>query len=230
MKKLIILLNLLMITIFGIAQKVEVVSLDQKIEKLPRTGIAIYLELDKNDVENLWKKQLKEYGKLEKESGNYFINGASVKAVTSSSVRVLSIVESTSQGTMVWLALDKGDTYIKKGDSGYEEMKKLLYDFGVMAYRNDVMKQIEEAEKAHAKALKNQEKTVKDGERLANSLTRNGENKVRLEQELVKNGEEKVQLEQDIKQNIADQKKAAEEFETMQKLLDDVRKKLHDIH
>lgn len=230
MKKLIILLNLFCISLISFSQKVEVISLDQKIEKIPRIGVATYIELDKKDIDGLWKKQLKEYGKVEKDNGIFYVNIANVKNISSSPMKVISIVDKTSQGTMIWLAIDKGDTYIKKGESGYDEMKKILYDFGIMAYRNDVMEQLKKAEKAHAKALRNQERTVKTGENLSKSLTRNGEQKVKLEENLVKNGEQKVELEQNIEQNLADQKKAAEELEQMQKVVDDVKAKLHDIH
>lgn len=230
MKKLIILFNLLLISLISFSQKVEVVSLDQKVEKIPRIGVATYIELDKGDIESLWKKQLKEYGKVEKESGVYYVNIANVKNISSSPVKILSMVDKTSQGTMIWIAIDKGDTYIQKGEGGYDEMKKMLYDFGIMAYRNDVMEQLKKAEKAHAKALRNQEKTVKTGENLSKSLTKNGEQKVKLEENLVKNGEQKVELEQNIEQNLADQKKASEELEQMQKIVDDVKAKLHDIH
>lgn len=212
------------------SQKVEVVSLDQKIQKIPRIGVATYIELDKRDVEGLWKKQLKEYGKVEKESGVFYVNIANVKNISSSPVKIISMIDKTSQGTMIWLAIDNGDTYIKKGENGYEEMKKILYDFGIIAYRNDVMEQLKKAEKAHAKSLRNQERTVKVGENLSKSLTKNGEQKVKLEQNLVKNGEQKVEIQQNIKQNLADQKKAAEELEQMQKIVDDVKAKLHDIH
>ena len=53
MKKLLILTFLFTNLILGFSQKVEVISLDQKIEKMPRIGLATYIELDKSQVENL---------------------------------------------------------------------------------------------------------------------------------------------------------------------------------
>lgn len=229
MKKLFIIISLFFSIYFGFAQKVDVISLDQKIERIPRAGIATYIELDKRGVESLWKKNLKQYGKVEKEKGVYYVNFAKINEI-SNTVRILSKVESTSQGTMIWFSIDNGERYIKKGETNYKIAEKILYDFGIMAYRDDVMDQVKDAEKAHAKAIRNQEKTVKKGENLSNSLRKNGEEKVRLENALVKNAENKKELEQNIEQNKADQKKAYKDVEQMQNSLDAVKEKLNHIH
>ncbi|MCP4522420.1 MAG: hypothetical protein GY827_12125 [Cytophagales bacterium] len=229
MKKLILLLSLFFSFTFSYAQKVEVVSLDQKVQKIPHRGLATYIELDKKDVEKLWKKQLKQYGKLEKEKGVYYVNVASINSISSTPVRVISKVEKTSQGTMVWLAIDNGTTHIKKGVSGYDDMKELLKEFGITAYRDDVMKQIKEAEKAHAKALKNQEKMLKKAASLQKALARNDEEKTRLENALVENANKKKELEGDVAQNEADQEAAAENVQTMNEALEAVKDKLNHI-
>ncbi len=229
MKKLFIIIGIFFFISTGFAQKVSVVSLDQKIEKIPRSGIATYLELEKKDVEGLWKKHIKKYGKVEKEKGVYYVNIASVNGI-SGTVRVLSKLGSSSQGTMVWFTVDDGDHYIKKGESNYQAAEKILYDFGIMAYRNEVMNQISDAEKAHAKAIRVQEKTVKKAENLANNLRKNGEEKVRLENALVKNAENKKELEQNIEQNKVDQAAAAEDVEKKVKAVDILKKQLDDIH
>lgn len=229
MKKLFIIISLFLSITFTFAQKVDVISLDQKVEKIPRSGIATYIELDKKGTENLWKKHLKEYGKVEKEKGVYYVNFAKINNI-SGTVRILSKVESTSQGTMIWFTIDNGESYIKKGEDNYKTAKKILHEFGIMAYRNDVMEQIKDAEKAHSKAIRNQQKTVKKGENLSNSLRKNGEEKLRYENALVKNAENKKELEQNIEQNKADQKKASEDVQQMQQSLDAVKEKLNHIH
>lgn len=128
------------------------------------------------------------------------------------------------------MAVDLGDEWAQSGGKGWAAIEKILKEFGVKAYKEDIMIQIAAAEKALGKTVKEQEKTVKSGENLQSDLQQNGEDKIKLEQELKDNASQKVQLEKDIEQNKKDQQRMVGEVDKMKKAVDIVKQKLHQIN
>ena len=229
MKKILILSVFVFSALFTQAQKVTINQTDQKVNKITRPGASVYLELGEKEVKNLWKKRFKDFGKVTTSGGDYFIEIGTVPGI-SSTVRVISRVESSGKGTMVWMAVDMGDEWAQSGGKGWASIQKILKEFGVEAYKEDIMIQIDDAEKALGKTVKEQEKTVKSGENLQSDLQQNGENKIKLEQELKDNAAEKVQLEKDLEQNKKDQQRMMSEVDKMKKAVDIVKQKLHQIN
>lgn len=228
MKKLAIFLVVVFGALTVSAQKVTVNQNDQKVNKITRPGAAVYLELDQKEVKSLWKKKFKEFGKVTTSGGDYYIEAGQVPGI-SSTVRTISRVTSSGKGTMVWMAVDMGDEWSQRGGKGWSAIEKILHEFGVNAYKEDIMVQIAAAEKALSKTVKEQDKTVKEGENLQSDLQQNGENKIKLEQELKDNASQKVQLEKDIDQNERDQDRMSGEVDKMKKAVDIVKQKLHGI-
>ena len=229
MKKLIYSLLLIFGATLVHAQKISVNQMDQKVNKITRPGAAVYIELDEKDVKNLWKKRFKDFGKVSTSGGDYFIEAGTVTGINST-VRTISRVETSGKGTMVWMAIDMGDEWCQKGGKGWSSLEKVLYDFAVEALKEDIMNQISDAEKALDKTVKDQDKTMKEGENLQSDHQKNGENKIKLEQELKDNAAQKVQLEKDIEQNKKDQQRMVSEVDKMKKAVDIVKQKLHDVH
>lgn len=228
MKRLIVLSLACFLSLSTFAQgNMSVTERDMKVDKISRTGVALHLDLDKKFVKDLWKKKLKDYGKV---SGDLSMETASIPAVSSKNVRVLSAVESDGKGCIVWIAIDLGDKWVtKSGGTGYSSTEKLLKDFGKSCYREDINEQIKDAEKALEKVVKDEEGIVKDGEGLAHDLEKNAQEKVDLEQDLKNNADEKVKLEADIVQNKKDQEAAKKEVAKYQKAVEVVKQKLDQI-
>ncbi len=228
MKKIFTLLFASFLAVSTFAQfTVSVSERDMKVDKISRTGLALHLDLDKKLVKDLWKKHLKEYGKV---NGDLSMETASIPAISSKNVRCLSMVESDGKGCIVWWAIDLGDKWVtKSGGTGYASAEKILKDFGKSCYREDINEQIQDAEKALEKVVKDEEKVVKEGESLAHDLEKNGEEKIRLQNELKENADEKVKLEADIAQNKKDQEAAKKEVAKYQKAVEVVKAKLDQI-
>lgn len=228
MKRLIVFSFACFLTLSTFAQgNMSVTERDMKIDKITRTGVAIHLDLDKKFVKDLWKKKLKEYGKV---NSDLSMESASVPAISSKNVRILSEVESDGKGCIVWWAIDLGDKWVtKSGGTGYSSAEKILKDFGKECYREDINEQIKDAEKALEKVVKDEESIVKDGEGLAHDLEKNASNKIDLEQQLKENADEKVKLEADIVQNKKDQEAAKKEVAQYQKAVEAVKAKLDAI-
>lgn len=231
MKKLTTFLLLLITINLATAQKVKVVEGNELIDKIPRSGLSTLIELDKKMVEKLWEKQLKSYGKVDESKGVYTIAIAKIPAVSSTPCIVTSIVKSSGKGTQIWWSIDMGKSHVTSSgnSSAYRAAEKVLYDFAISAYRDDVNEQLKEAEKAVANAVKTQEKEVKEGEGLVKDVEKNKQEKINLEQKIKENGENLVSLQKDIEQNKKDQSAAAQDVEKMKKAMEIVKQKLSQI-
>ena len=206
--------------------KVDVYESDKKVDKILRTGIALEVALDRKFVKELWRKKLKEYGKV---AGDMSVEIATIPAVSSNNVHLISEVESVGKGCKVWVAIDLGDTWLSKGSAAYKGMEKILNDFGNSCYRADIYEQIKEAEKNLEKKVKEDEKIIKKGDQLVNELDKNAKNKIKLEEEIKKNGEDKITLEEDIEKNKKEQEQSKKTVKEFRKQLDEVKLKLEQI-
>ncbi|MFL5727901.1 MAG: hypothetical protein ACJ75J_00320, partial [Cytophagaceae bacterium] len=184
--------------------------------------------LDDDEVEDEWKKQLKNYGKVEYSKGIYTVPVANVPSISSSPCRITSIVKSSGKGTQVWYSIDLGNSHVTSSgnSSAYKAAEKILNDFAILCYRDDINNQIKDAEKALSNSVKDQEKEVKEGEQLVKDVEKNKQEKINLEQKIKENGEQAVQLQKDITQNKTDQATAAQQVEKMKKALEVVKAKL----
>ena len=230
MKKLLIIALSLFSTPLMFAQTVTIFESESEINKTQRPGLETVLALDKKQVKDDWKKYLKQYGKVEVSGNEYILKASKITSLSSSPVSIVSKVEKTKKGVTVFFAIDLGDKWITQSSVEYKNAEKILHDFGVTAYKNEINNQIKEAEKQLDKTLKAQNKTEKDGENLENKLKKNGEDKIKLENDLVKNKEDKIQLEKEIESNKEDQKKMKGEVGKSEKALEIVKEKLNKVH
>lgn len=226
MKKISLFIILLSMITLSIAQKIVVKDQDYEIEKINRTGLAVVIELDKKFVQDLWKDKLKDLGKVNSSKGEFIIDVAQLPEVSSSPVKIYSVVEKVSHGTMVWLAIDMGSSLVTPGQKGYKSAVKVLEDFAKSCFIADINEQIKDAEKAKEDAIKDQEKMIKEGDKLSNELSDNAKEKEKLEQELVENGNEKVTIEKNIEQNKKDKVAAKDNVKEMEKAVEVVKAKL----
>lgn len=186
-----------------------------KVGKIQTTGMAIHIDLDKDEIKDDWKKRLKGLGKVESQSGVYKIESANMNEVSSQPVRVLSKIESTSKGTRVWISVNTGTGYVKSGTGGHGNVKKYLEDFAKRMYKTDIERQVTDAQKALETSRKNQAKVIGTGEQ--------------LQKDLEENEQEKIELDQSIEQNTSDQEAAVQNVADMEKALELVNAKLEKL-
>lgn len=218
MKKIALAGLALLLSVASFAQKdIQVVSRDYEIEKIGRDGLATTIELDKKYVRDLWKKQLKSYGKYSSKGSTYIVPVAQISSVSSDPVKLYSAVESSGKGTLVWLAIDMGNKHVVEGGEGYKAAENLLTDFAKSCYREDVQEQLKDAEKALESSVKKQDKISKEGEKLSKNFESNASEKNKLEEALSDNAKEKNQLQKDIDQNKKDRDAVDSEVDKMKK-------------
>lgn len=199
---------------------ISVVSAHTQVQQVEREGMQVTIELEEKFVTKSWIQKMKTFGKVESDKNSYVIHGASIPDV-SSSCTVYSTVFKTKSGTVIFWAIDLGSMYVTQGHEHYEKAKKKLYSYAKEIYIADVNIQIASAEGALNGSVKTQEKLVKQGESLKNSLQKNAKDKTDLERKLVDNGTEFKRLEsEEIRlEGRMKEVKATENYEEQQKLL-----------
>lgn len=222
---------LLLVANFVLAQKPTVSEGQEILNDITRTGMFTVVNLDNKTLDKAWEKKLKEYGKVSSSKGIYTITGAEIPGVTSKPAQVYSVVKKEKNGTKIWWAIDLGTSFVTSStNSGaYSGASKILSDFAIASYKEDINIQIAEAEKELGKTVKEYEKEVTNGQNLAKSVERNKQEKAALEQKLIDNANELKQLEKDIQTNKTDQEKAASEVEKMKKAVEVVKSKLDQV-
>src|SRR5690606_30161833 len=110
---------LVLFTLSGFTQKTVVVETEQTINGIPRKGQQISIQLDAKLVEKAWENYLKDkVGKLTSKNiltsnkGIYTIEQGKIEAIASTPLRIVSKVDVTEGGTLVWWSLDLGSAYV----------------------------------------------------------------------------------------------------------------------
>lgn len=231
MKRVAIIFFILISAFQSYSQKILIQEGSEIIDKVQRTGLYTIVNLDVKTVEKAWEKKLKDYGKVQSSKGVLSITGAEIPGVTSTPGKVYSIVTKDREGTKIWWAIDLGTSFVTTADGGssYRSASQILSEFAAECYREDINEQIEDAEKALSKTVKDYEKEVKEGENLVRDVDRNKQEKIDLENRLKENAQDLKQLESDIVQNKKDQESAQKEIEKMKQAVEVVKSKLNQI-
>jgi len=231
MKKSFIVSFLLLFSITCFAQKILIQEGSEVVDNIQRTGLYTIIKLDNKTVEKAWEKKLKNYGKVQSSKGVLSITGAEIPGVTSKPGQVYSKVLKTKDGAKVWWAIDLGSSFVStsEGGSSYRAASQILTDFAAECYRDDINKEIADAEKALSKTIKDHEKNIKEGENLVSSVEKNKQEKINLENKLKENAEDLKRLEKEIQQNKSDQERSRNDVSKMKEAVEVVKNKLNQI-
>jgi len=221
-----VLIVLLLSTTLGFGQKVIVEESEEFFKGMKRTGLQTVLVLEKDQIEKDWVKQLRSYGRVSGFMTEYVVQAAKVPSLSDTTVRLYSKVTQTPAGTRIWWAIDLGTEFISAASAKYNEAKKILHDFGVAMYIEDINDQVKDAEDAVKSASDMQVKKGKEQEKLYRDKDKVAQEKVKLLEELKVNKSDSIQTAQEIVQNGLDQQAATAETQKLKKALEIVRAKL----
>ncbi|WP_345163132.1 DNA repair ATPase [Pontibacter saemangeumensis] len=228
----IILAMLLMLTGVCQAQVVQVVEKEQDLHGVIRRGQQLSVEIDPKTVEKSWKDYLgKKAGKVKSSKGVYTVESAVIDTISNAPMRVVSVVSSSAQGSTVWWSLDMGVAYIDKDatPTEYAASERFLRGFARKLYRDDVLRQINEAEDVLRATKSEQDRVVKEANSIQQSIDKNRQRRKDLEAELVRNAEDLKQLELNVEHNTKQQEISRQQVQDMEKSVEAVRAKLKDI-
>lgn len=197
----------------------------EKIDQQSASGITLSMPIEGKFVEKEWENWLKSYGRVVAgRTGVLKVPSASIPALSSNPVNLLSKVSTSRDKATVFLAADLGSgNFVQSGSSEYTELESILKDF---ASRTGVNNELRLTEADLTTAQKNSDKLTRQSEKLQRDIERNKKEKETLLRRIDDNAKELVDLEKAVETNKTDRTNAATELENRKKAVEAVRVKL----
>lgn len=234
MKRILLLSGLMMLLSIGsYAQKSPVDEVDMSINNIPRKGQRVTIQLDNKRVEAAWNKQLSEkFGnKYKNNKGVITLADVVIEEIAPTPVRVLSKVDATPTGTSVWWSIDLGNAYLGREATPvqWKTAEKYLKDFARGMYREDLVAQITESEKALIASQNNHMAVIDKAKRIKEDIEKNKARKLEIQQMLAQNAAELLQYNNLIDQNLKEQEAARADIVGMRVALEAVKDRMTKI-
>lgn len=232
-RSVLILILICLATLGGYAQKSPVDEADKSINSIPRKGQQVSMQLDNRRVEAAWLKQLgdKFGSKLKNTKGVITLDGVIVEEIAPNPIRVISKVDATPTGTTVWWSIDLGNAYLGKESTPvqWKSAEKYLKDFARMMYREDLVSQISEAERALVASQNNHMAVIEKANTIKKDIEKNKARKLEIQQMLASNAAELQQFNNLIDTNLKEQEAARGDIVNMRVALEAVKDRLNKI-
>jgi len=217
----------------GYAQKSPVDETDMSINNIPRKGQRVSVQLDNRRVEAAWLKQLSDkFGsKLKNTKGVLTLDGVVIDEIAPNPIRVISKVDATPTGTTVWWSIDLGNAYLGKDATPvqWKSAEKYLKDFARMMYREDLVAQIAESERALVASQNNHMAVITKADAIKKDIEKNKVRKVEIQQLLAANAAELQQFNNLIDLNLKEQEAARGDIVNMRVALEAVKERMNKI-
>jgi hypothetical protein len=234
MKRNVLLLFLLLLGALHVsAQRSPVDESDQNINNIPRKGQRVSLQLDNKRVETSWIKQLNEQfpGKVKNNKGIITMDGVTIPDISPTPVRIISRVDALPTGTGVWWSIDLGNAYLGQAStpSQWKAGEKYLKEFARSMYREDLVAQITDAEKALVTSQNNHMAVISKADAIKKDIERNKARKIEIQQQLAANVAELQQLNNQVDANLKEQEAARADIVNMRVALESVKERMSKI-
>jgi hypothetical protein len=191
------------------------------------------LQLDNKRVETSWVKQLTEQfpGKVKNNKGVVTMDGVVIPEISATPVRVISRVDALPTGTGVWWSIDLGNAYLGREStpSQWKAAEKYLKDFARSMYREDLMAQIADAEKALVNSQNNNMSVIEKSNTIKKDIEKNKARKIEIQQMLAANAAELQQYNNMIDTNLKEQEAARADIVNMRVALEAVKERMTKI-
>ena len=219
---------------FGaLAQRSPVDETDNTIDGIPRKGQRVSIQLDNRRVEAAWLKYFNDKypGKVKNVKGVIKLDGVVVEDVSPTPVRVITKVDGIPTGTTVWWSIDLGNAYLGREATPvqWKAAEKYLKDFARGMYREDVVAQISEAEKALVQSQNNHAAIIAKVEVTKKDVDKNKARKLEIQQQLAQNAAELLQYNNLIDANLKEQESARADIVNMRVSLESVKDRMNKI-
>ncbi|GAB3851048.1 hypothetical protein GCM10028822_17240 [Hymenobacter terrigena] len=232
-RSVLILILICLATLGSYAQKSPVDEADKSINSIPRKGQQVSMQLDNRRVEAAWLKQLgdKFGSKLKNNKGVLTLDGVVIEEIAPNPIRVISKVDATPTGTTVWWSIDLGNAYLGKESTPvqWKSAEKYLKDFARMMYREDLVSQISEAERALVASQNNHMAVIEKANTIKKDIEKNKARKLEIQQMLAANAAELQQFNNLIDTNLKEQEAARGDIVNMRVALEAVKDRLNKI-
>ena len=232
-KKILLVLLLVLAGLRVSAQRSPVEEADKSVGNIPRKGQQVSIQLDNKRVEVSWVKQLSDQfpGKVKNNKGVVTMDGVIIPEISATPIRVISRVDALPTGTGVWWSIDLGNAYLGREStpSQWRAAEKYLKDFARSMYREDLMAQIADAEKALVQSQNNNMSVIEKANTIKKDIEKNKARKLEIQQLLAANAAELQQYNNSIDTNLKEQEAARADIVNMRVALEAVKERMSKI-
>jgi predicted RNase H-like nuclease (RuvC/YqgF family) len=179
-------------TVYG--QTVTVNKQNEKVKGETIDVFAVSLDGKKEDIKSAWIKFLKEMGKLKQSGTPMTVSEPVISGTPFSKGVVYAGSNEGDKNSTVWMGInskeweDKDVTYVNR------ELQKMMNQFGVKFYRDQVQLQIDETQQALDAVAKQQQRMLNQNKDLTLKLSNNEQEKTQLEKTMETNKLENAAL------------------------------------
>lgn len=215
MKKLTILIILVSLASWSVAQKIRVYESRVDIGGGTHNALVVPIYgVDAKTVEKEWKSEMKDYGaKVSSEKGGLFGDNAVIKEMGDNTVDMHARVDDKKDEVDLIVAFDLGGAYLNSSDhpDKYKIASKIMHDFAVKLTTNAIDYQLKVQQKALDKLNSQEKDLVKENKNLNDQIVEY-QNKIKKNQDA-------------IEKNKNDQAEKQKEIAQQQQVVDDIAKK-----
>jgi len=182
----------------------QTVTVNKQNEKVKNETLEVFvtsLDGSKNDIQSAWVRFLKDMGKL-KQSGNPMtVSEPIINGTPFSKGTVYADINEGDKSSTVWMGINPAEWDDKDITYANRELQKMLYQFGVKFYRDQVQKQIDETQQALDAVEKQQQRMLNQNKDLTIKLSNSDQEKIQLEKSLEANKFENAVLKVKLENN-----------------------------
>lgn len=197
-------LGALVLCISLMAAKAQTVTVNKQNEKVKNETIEVFattLEGRKEDIQQAFVRYQKEMGKVKLLSSPAVITEPIISGTPFSKGIVYAGSQTGDKSTTVWMGINPAEWDEKDVTYATRELQKMVYQFGIKFYRDQVQKQIDETQQALDAVEKQQQRMLNQSKDLTIKLSNNEQEKIQLEKSLENNKLENAALKIRIENN-----------------------------
>lgn len=173
----------------GVAQS-QTVTVNKQNEKVKNETIEVFvtsLDGKKEDIQSAWVRFLKDMGKLRQSGNPMTVSEPVINNTPFSKGIVYADSNEGDKSTTVWMGINPAEWDDKDIKYANRELQKMLYQFGVKFYRDQVQAQIDETQQALDAVEKQQQRMINQNKDLTIKLSNSDQEKIQLEKSLEAN-------------------------------------------
>jgi hypothetical protein len=202
MKRLVALsFTTLLFTTLTAQQPIKVIKKGRDINTVPSLGRAIDLKGKASEVNESLGRFLRDIGKTRSTADYYWTVSPYLGGIAYNGNVLYSAADGDDTKAQVWVGIDTAGWRGSDFNKVMTAIEKMIYQFGVQFYREQVQKEIDQSQQAFEATEKQKLKLVNQGKDINQRVADNDQERVHLEKSLTTNKLEKVVLLQKLANN-----------------------------
>lgn len=221
-------------TVFIISAYSQTITVTKQKEKVKSESVDVYalsLEGKKEDVASAWNKYLKEIGKLKQSTTPMTISEPVISGTSyPANVFYADLNKVNETQYTVWAGINPAEWTEAERGRVERELEKLVYQFGIVYYRQRMQVQIDETQQALDAVEKQKQRTLNQNKDLTLKLSNNDREKIQLEKSLEANKLENAALKIRLENNKKTQDSLANVTLQIKKMMETHKEKQKKIN